>query len=128
MPGSEKQNSMFEKLKRGYVQEGHPLPVTSCGRRRNDDSPIAMTDASYEKSNRKMRSKYKKETGKTLGSRQTSGTGSRRVSFACRFAGMKGPMKDSKGRATRKAIALKKWGFGSVGAASKFCSKNKKKK
>ena len=128
MPGSEKQNSMFSKSKRGYVQEGHPLPVTSCGRRRNDGSPIAMTDASYEKSNRKMRSKYKKETGKTLGSRQTSGTGSRRVSFACRFAGMKGPMKNSKGEATRKAIALKKWGFGSVGAASKFCSKNKKKK
>jgi len=128
MPGSDKQNSMFQKSERGYVQEGHPLPVTSCGRRRNDGSPITMTDASYEKSNRKMRSKYKSETGKTLGSRQTSGTGSRRVSFACRFAGMKGPMKDSKGRATRKAIALKKWGFGSVGAASKFCSKNKKKK
>ena len=53
MPGTEKQNSMFKKLKRGYVQEGHPLPVTSCGRRRNDGSPIAMTNASYEKSNRK---------------------------------------------------------------------------
>jgi len=128
MPGSEKQNSMFGKSKRGYAQEGHPFAVTSCGRRRNDGSPITMTDASYEKSNRKMRSKYKSETGKTLGSRQTSGTGSRRVSFACRFAGMKGPMKNSKGDATRKAIALKKWGFGSVGAASKFCSKNKKKK
>ena len=37
-------------------------------------------------------------------------------------------MKNSKGEATRKAIALKKWGFGSVGAASKFCSKNKKKR
>ena len=71
MPGTEKQNSMFKKLKRGYVQEGHPLPVTSCGRRRNDGSPIAMTAASYEKSNRKMRSKYKKEPGKTLISRQT---------------------------------------------------------
>ena len=90
--------------------------------------PLKMTDASYEKSNRKMRSKYKSETGKTLGSRQTSGTSPRRVSFACRFAGMKGPMKDSKGRPTRKAIALKKWGFGSVGAASKFCRANKKKK
>ena len=127
MPGSKKQNSMFKKTE-GYVQSGNPFPVTSCGRRRNDGSPIAMTDASYEKSNRKMRSKYKSETGKTLGSRQTKGTGSRRVSFACRFSGMKGPMKDSKGRPTRKAIALKKWGFSSVRAASKFCSKNKKKK
>ena len=35
-------------------------------------------------------------------------------------------MKDSKGRPTRKARALKKWGFGSVSAASKFCKNNKK--
>jgi len=112
-----------------YEQKNHPFPVTSCGRRRSfmtTDSPVKLTDASYEKSNRKMRSKYKSETGKTLGSRQTSGTGSRRVSFACRFAGMKGPMKKPDGTDTRKAIALRKWGFGSVGAASKFCSKNKK--
>ena len=88
--------------------------------------PLKMTDASYEKSNRKMRSKYKSETGKTLGSRQTSGTSPRRVSFACRFAGMKGPMKDSKGRPTRKAIALKKWGFSSVEEAAAFCKKHKK--
>ena len=87
-----------------------------------------MTNAGYEKSNRKMRSDYKKETGKTLGSRQTSGKGKRRVSFACRFAGMKGAMKDSKGEPTKKAMALKKWGFGSIGAASSFCQKNKSKK
>ena len=55
-----------------------------------------------------------------------SGTNPRRVSFACRFAGMKGPMKDSKGKPTRKALALKAWGFGSVGAASAFCQKHKK--
>jgi hypothetical protein len=36
-------------------------------------------------------------------------------------------MKDSKGKPTRKAIALKKWGFGSVEAARSFCQKNKKK-
>ena len=39
MPGSEKQNSMFKKTK-GYVQEGNPFAVTSCGRRRNDGSPL----------------------------------------------------------------------------------------
>jgi hypothetical protein len=39
MPGSPRQNSMFEKT-RGYVQEGNPFPVTSCGRRRNDGSPL----------------------------------------------------------------------------------------
>jgi len=39
MPGSERQNSMFKKTK-GYVQGGNPFAVTSCGRRRNDGSPL----------------------------------------------------------------------------------------
>ena len=39
MPGSEMQNSMFKKT-RGYVQENNPFAVTSCGRRRNDGSPL----------------------------------------------------------------------------------------
>ena len=88
----------------------------------------AIKEKAYEKQNRKMRSDYTKETGKKLGSRQTSGTGKRRVSFACRFAGMAGAMKDAKGEPTRKAMALKKWGFGSVEAARNFCNKNKNKK
>jgi hypothetical protein len=86
-----------------------------------------MTDASYEKSNRKMRSDFTKETGRKLGARQTSGKSKRRISFACRFAGMKGPMKKPNGKPTRKAIALKKWGFGSVEAARSFCNSNKEK-
>jgi len=56
------------------------------------------------------------------------GTNPRRVSFAARFAGMKGPMKKPNGEPTRKALALKKWGFGSVEAARNFANKNKKKK
>jgi len=51
----------------------------------------------------------------------------RKVSFAARFAGMKGPMKDEKGRPTRKALALKAWGFGSVEAARNFAKRNRKK-
>ena len=43
MPGSEKQNSMFKKTK-GYVQEGNPFAVTSCGRRRNDNSPMQKSN------------------------------------------------------------------------------------
>ena len=81
----------------------------------------SQQNAAYEKQNRKMR---KENPG--MGKRLTSGKNPRRVSFACRFAGMKGAMKDDKGEPTRKAMALKKWGFGSVGAASSFCSKNKK--
>jgi len=33
----------------------------------------------------------------------------RRKSFCARMSGMPGPLKDSKGRPTRKALALKKW-------------------
>lgn len=47
MPGSEQQNSMFTKTK-GYVQEGNPFSVTSCGRRRNDGSPLEKRKKSNE--------------------------------------------------------------------------------
>ncbi len=33
----------------------------------------------------------------------------RRKSSCARMSGVKGPMKDSKGRPTRKALALRKW-------------------
>jgi len=56
----------------------------------------------------------------------SSGTNPRRVSFAARFAGMKGPMKKPDGSPTRKNLALKKWGFSSVAAARNFANKNKK--
>ena len=91
------------------------------------NSPFKITEQSYEKQNKSMRSTYTKETGKKLGKRLTTGKNARRVSFACRFAGMQGAMKDAKGEPTKKAMALKKWGFGSVGAAKNFCNKNKKK-
>ena len=74
------------------------------------NSPLKIKEAAYEKQNRKMRSKHKKETGKTLGDRQTSGTGKRRVSFACRFGGMAGALKNAKGEPTKLKMALKKWG------------------
>ena len=91
-------------------------------------SPLSIKEEAYEKQNRKMRSEYRSETGKSLGKRLTSGTNKRRVSFACRFAGMAGAMKDAKGEPTKKAMALKKWGFGSVEAARNFCQKSKSKK
>ncbi len=86
-------------------------------------SPLQIKNAAYEKQNKKMR---KENPG--MGKRLTSGTSPRRVSFACRFAGMKGAMKEANGEPTKKAMALKKWGFGSVAAASSFCQKNKSKK
>jgi len=40
MPGSEKQNDMFDASPLDFKQKGNPFPVTSCGRRRNDGSPL----------------------------------------------------------------------------------------
>ena len=75
--------------------------------------------------NAKGRASAKAE-GSNLKSQLSSGTSPRRVSFAARFAGMKGPMKKPNGEPTRKALALKKWGFGSVEAARNFANSNKK--
>ena len=75
--------------------------------------------------NAKGRASAKKQ-GSNLKAPVKSGVNPRRVSFACRFAGMKGAMKDAKGKPTRKALALKVWGFGSVEAARNFCQRHKK--
>jgi hypothetical protein len=88
-------------------------------------SPLNIKEEAYEKQNRSMRKKHKKETGKTLGERQTTGKGKRRVSFACRFGSMDGSMTDKNGEPSKLAMALKKWGFASKGAAKSFCNSNK---
>lgn len=72
------------------------------------------------------RAYFRRTEGSNLKAPVRSGTNPRRVSFAARFAGMKGPMKDDKGRPTRKALALKAWGFGSVEAARNFARRHKK--
>ena len=41
------------------------------------------------------------------------------------MAGVEGPMKDEKGNPTRKALALKAWGFNSVAEAKAFVAKHK---
>jgi hypothetical protein len=57
------------------------------------------------------RAKYNRETGSNLQAPQPGG-GKRKKSFCARMGGVKGPMKDSKGRPTRKALALRKWKCG----------------
>jgi hypothetical protein len=51
---------------------------------------------------------YNSKTGSNLKAPQPEG-GPRKRSFCARMSGVKGPMKDEKGRPTRKALALKKW-------------------
>ena len=72
------------------------------------------------------RKHFEAKDGGNLKAPVPKGKNPRRVTFAARFAGMKGPMKDAKGKPTRKALALKKWGFGSVAAARTFAQNNKK--
>lgn len=72
------------------------------------------------------RKHFKKTEGANLKRPVKSGVNPRRVSFAGRFAGMKGPMKDEKGRPTRKALALRAWGFRSEESARNFANRHKK--
>ena len=63
----------------------------------------------------KGRAKYNRATGSNLKAPVTGKVkpgrtaAKRRASFCARMKGVKGPMKDSKGRPTRKALALKRW-------------------
>ena len=63
----------------------------------------------------KGRRKYNRATGSNLKRPVTgkvkrgSKAAKRRKSFCARMSGVKGPMKDSKGRPTRKALALRRW-------------------
>lgn len=63
----------------------------------------------------KGRDYYNRKTGSNLKrpvtgkAKKGSKAAKRRKSFCARMSGVKGPMKDSKGRPTRKALALRKW-------------------
>ena len=72
------------------------------------------------------RKHFKKTEGSNLKRPQKTGTDGRRVSFASRFGGKKGPEKDEKGRPTRLKLALKAWGFGSKESARNFANRHKK--
>jgi hypothetical protein len=89
---------------------------------KHNKGPLKITEEAYERRNKKMR---KDNPG--MASRKTKGTHPDRVKFACRFGAQNHPMKDDKGEPTPYAMALKKWGFGSAGAAKEFCRKHKKK-
>ena len=69
---------------------------------------------------------FKRKEGSNLKAPVKEGTNPRRVSFAARFAGMKGPLVDENGKPTRLKLALKARGFGSKEAARKFANTHKK--
>jgi hypothetical protein len=62
--------------------------------------------------NQKGRDYFKRTEGANLKppvSAKSPTAAKRRKSFCARMSGVSGPMKDDKGRPTRKALALKKW-------------------
>jgi hypothetical protein len=66
--------------------------------------------------NKKGREYFKRTEGANLkppvsskGAAKSPTAAKRRKSFCARMSGVPGPMKDEKGRPTRKALALKKW-------------------
>ncbi len=63
--------------------------------------------------NAKGRASYNKATGGNLQAPapkpKTKKDAARRASFCARMSGMPGPMKDEKGKPTRKALSLKAW-------------------
>ena len=54
------------------------------------------------------RKAYNAKTGSNLKAPQPQG-GKRKDSFCARMSGMPGPMKDEKGKPTRKAASLARW-------------------
>ena len=100
MPGSERQNNMFEASPvKNYKQEGNPFVITSCGRRRNDGSPLTKLRKTTKGKGRHFltakegagmtaagRRAYNKQTGGNLKAPQPGG-GKRKKSYCARSLG-----------------------------------------
>ena len=119
--GKEVPNCVKEGKKKGLWDNIH-------AKRKRGEKPAKPGDKDYPKTlnvesawqrkegknktgglNEKGRKSYERENpGSDLKAPQPEG-GPRKRSFCARMGGMKGPMKDEKGRPTRKALALRKW-------------------
>ena len=81
----------------------NPIRKTTKGKGRNflsTEEGAGMTAAG--------RKAYNKATSSNLKAPQPQG-GDRKDSFCARMLGMSGPMKDEKGKPTRKAASLARW-------------------
>jgi hypothetical protein len=77
-------------------------PVLSVGR--GEKLPVSKGAGLTAKG----RARYNAATGSNLKAPQPQG-GARKDSFCARMSGMPGPMKDEKGKPTRKAASLARW-------------------
>lgn len=86
-------------IERGEDSEGHF---------RSTESGAGMTRKGVEAFRRKNPGS-KLKTAVTGKVKPGSKAAKRRKSFCARMSGMPGPMKDEKGRPTRKAMSLRRW-------------------
>ena len=114
MPGSERQNNMFEASPaKQFVQQGNPFAVTSCGRRRNDDSPLDK---------RKRKSKEPRKTTKGKGRNfRTVKEGAGMTSKGVKEYRRKNPGSKLKTAVTGKV----KPGSKAAGRRKSFCARSK---
>lgn len=84
--------------------EGGKVKTPSLAVGRGEKLPVSKGAGLTEKG----RKKYNAATGSNLKAPQPEG-GPRKKSFCARMSGIPGPMKDEKGRPTRKAASLKRW-------------------
>jgi hypothetical protein len=100
-------NPMMPQSGLSYFKEGGS--TTPAWQRKEGKSPSGGLNAVG-------RASYKRETGGNLKppvsseeAKKSPKKAARRKSFCARMSGNPGPMKDEKGRPTRKALALRKW-------------------
>ena len=99
-----------------------PCAQGSCMKENQELDEYAIDKQGYKSSTGGLTQKgvdaYNRKTGGHLQTAVTtkpsklkpgSKAANRRKSFCARMGGMEGPMKDDKGRTTRKALALRKW-------------------
>ena len=89
-------------------QQSEARGADSKGHFRSTDSGAGMT-AKGVAAHRRKNPGSKLQTAVTGKVKPGSKDAKRRKSFCARMSGMKGPMKDEKGRPTRKAMSLRRW-------------------
>jgi hypothetical protein len=103
--GSDESIRIMKKLTPG---QNEARGADSKGHFRSTKSGAGMT-AKGVAAHRRKNPGSKLQTAVTGKVKPGSKAAGRRKSFCARMSGMKGPMKDEKGRPTRKAMSLRRW-------------------
>jgi hypothetical protein len=100
-PGAPTKADFKASAKTAKMKDGGPVLSVSRGEKLPTEQGAGLTA--------KGRAKYNKATGAHLQAPNTDSSNPRHKSFCARMSGMAGPMKDEKGKPTRKAASLARW-------------------